>query len=190
MADSLPVLISYVDAERRYRFANRNYEKYLGLAQDEINGRLVKDILGEEAYNGISPNMDRALAGENITFERAFSFAKSGETFLKINYVPDFGAHGRVKGFFVLGYDITAQKKTELLLRRYAKHLSDMEESQNKKLAMELHDRIGPNLTAMGINLSIVMMAKLGQKRAFPSIFLRKSNFPCIQNPAGTVKLY
>lgn len=156
MADSLPVLISYVDAERRYLFANRKYEQYFGVARDEINNRFVKDILGDEAYNGVAPYMDKTLAGEKITFERTFYFARSGETFLKVNYVPDFGIHGRVKGFFVLGYDITEHKKMEQLLRLYAKQLGDLEETQKRTLARELHDQVGPILTSLGLNLNLV----------------------------------
>lgn len=155
MADSLPVLISYVTAERRYSFTNRKYEETFGIPREEIKNRLVKDILGEAVYKEISPYMDKALAGEKIDYERVFFFPESGEQFLRVSYVPDFGEHGRVKGFFVLGYDMTENRKMGQLLKQYAAQLSDSEETQKKDLARELHDQIGPILTTLGMNLNL-----------------------------------
>ncbi|MBV5339204.1 MAG: PAS domain S-box protein [Deltaproteobacteria bacterium] len=52
--------------------------------------------------------------------------------------------------------DITTRKQSEEDLRSYAKRLIEMEESLRKKLATELHDDIGRNLTAIGMNLAII----------------------------------
>ncbi|MDA8099605.1 MAG: PAS domain S-box protein [Nitrospiraceae bacterium] len=53
--------------------------------------------------------------------------------------------------------DITEQKGSEERLRRYARRLLGMEEDMRKKLAAELHDKIGPDLTALGMNLSMLV---------------------------------
>jgi PAS domain S-box-containing protein len=59
--------------------------------------------------------------------------------------------------------DITQRKATEImlreqgiLLRNLSASLSEAEESERKKIACELHDQIGQNLTALGINLNII----------------------------------
>ncbi|MBV5341568.1 MAG: sensor histidine kinase, partial [Deltaproteobacteria bacterium] len=52
--------------------------------------------------------------------------------------------------------DITTRKQAEEDLSSYAKRLIEMEESLRKKLATELHDDIGRNLTAIGMNLAII----------------------------------
>lgn len=52
--------------------------------------------------------------------------------------------------------DITERKKAEELLRKYSKRLRDMEEEQRRRFSRKLHDEIGPDLTALGINLNIL----------------------------------
>jgi len=70
-------------------------------------------------------------------------------------------------------FDISEVKQAEEELRRYARRLIEMEEELRKKLSAELHDEIGRDLTALGINLSIISnslsktaMAKLGTRIA------------------------
>jgi PAS domain S-box-containing protein len=57
---------------------------------------------------------------------------------------------------FALLRDITARKQSEEALRDYVRRLIEMEEELRKKLAAELHDEIGRDLTSLGINYSII----------------------------------
>jgi PAS domain S-box-containing protein len=66
-------------------------------------------------------------------------------------------------GMGMIFSDITARKNTEEELRHYseriramAKQLSEVEEDQRRLTARELHDNVGQNLTALGINLNII----------------------------------
>jgi diguanylate cyclase (GGDEF)-like protein/PAS domain S-box-containing protein len=66
----------------------------------------VREVWGEERYARLKPNIDRALRGERVVHD--YVVAEDGvERHILVNYVPDFDALGRVKGFFVLGSDIT-----------------------------------------------------------------------------------
>jgi hypothetical protein len=61
LADALPVLISYVDADRRYAFNNREY----GLVRARparISGRPLREVVGDQAYAEIQPYVDKPLA--------------------------------------------------------------------------------------------------------------------------------
>jgi signal transduction histidine kinase len=60
-------------------------------------------------------------------------------------------------------FDISGLKRAEQALRAHAeqlRHLShrlfEVEESERRRLARELHDRIGANLTALSLNLKLV----------------------------------
>jgi signal transduction histidine kinase len=55
-----------------------------------------------------------------------------------------------------LAYDITEQKTTEMTLRRYGQRLTELEEEVRRKLAAELHDEMGPELTALNFNLALI----------------------------------
>ena len=72
--------------------------------------------------------------------------------------------------------DITERKQADEALRRsegqlrtLASRLQEVEEDERKVLAKELHDRVGPNLTGLSINLNIIrsqMSAKSLEKVA------------------------
>ncbi|MFH1176717.1 MAG: response regulator [Acidobacteriota bacterium] len=74
----------------------------------------------------------------------------------------------------VVAHDITARDQLEADLRsaavrlqRLARHLADSEEAERRRLAQELHDRVGQSLTALGINLTILrgQLAPPAEKR-------------------------
>jgi len=116
ITDALPVLISYVDKDRRYQFTNRTYEEWFG---DSTRGKAVEEVIGNTAYQTISEYIEKALQGEPVTYESAISYSL-GERFIHATYVPDKAADGRVKGFFALVQDITENKQARDELRQWA----------------------------------------------------------------------
>jgi len=107
IADNIPALVSYIDAEERYHFCNRAYEDWLHMSRKLMVGRTVLEVWGRERYADLKPNIERALRGERVTYD--YAVADGGiERHMLANYVPDLDAGGRVKGFFVLASDITA----------------------------------------------------------------------------------
>lgn len=113
VVDNLPLLIAYVDAEQRYRFNNMAYERLLGLKPNEIYGKTMRELLGEPAYQAVLPYIERALAGEAVTFERQLATQGSGMNDLAISYLPDRSPQGEVRGFYVMVNDVTLVKESE-----------------------------------------------------------------------------
>ena len=58
--------------------------------------------------------------------------------------------------------DITERKRAEEKLRRYSQRLVELEEEVRKKLAAELHDEMGPDLTALNFDLTLLRQAAAG----------------------------
>jgi PAS domain S-box-containing protein len=50
LAEAMPMLISFIDAEQRYRFMNRLHETWLGRPREELIGRTIREVLGDDAY--------------------------------------------------------------------------------------------------------------------------------------------
>jgi PAS domain S-box-containing protein len=63
---------------------------------------------------------------------------------------------GSVIGVFAAARDITERKKAEETLRTYTRRLMEKEEELRRMLAAELHDEIGRDMTALGINCTII----------------------------------
>jgi diguanylate cyclase (GGDEF)-like protein/PAS domain S-box-containing protein len=120
IANNVPALISYVDGEQRYRFANRTYTDWFGLAHEQMAGRTVAEVFGAEAYGRMRENIDRVLSGEETEFEFATTEGARLRT-LQISCVPHFVQHGenrgKVEGFYMLGNDVTALKRAQEDLR-------------------------------------------------------------------------
>lgn len=106
VTDNIPAMVSYIDADERYRFNNQGYERVLGMPRSQITGRTVREVWGEERYRQFKPNIERALRGERVSHDYVAPLG-GVEVRVLATYVPDCDAQGRVRGFFVLASDIT-----------------------------------------------------------------------------------
>lgn len=113
IADGIPALISYIDASERVSFANRAYTDWFGITGIEVIGRKVMDLLGDADYTIALPYIRGALQGEVQSYERTIPFANGTVRHVSAVYNPDFADDGRVRGFYVLVRDITAEKNYE-----------------------------------------------------------------------------
>ena len=115
ITDALPVLISYVDENWTFRFANKPYEKWFERPIAEIVGRRLEDLLDAGMFAARRPFVARALAGETVTYETPF--VRSGETLqTEIIHVPHRDDSGRVIGMYSVVQDVTARQLTGRLL--------------------------------------------------------------------------
>lgn len=112
IADSLPALVSYVDARERYVFHNSFYKTIPGLDVDAIDGKTVEEALGAEIYALIADPIKAALRGERVSFERSPKFG-SFERHLRFEYTPDFDESGSTVGFYTMAIDITDMKNIQ-----------------------------------------------------------------------------
>jgi len=120
IANNVPALISYVDREQRYRFSNRTYDDWFGIAHEKMPGRTVAEVFGAEAYGSMRQNIERVLAGEEVQFE--FATAEGGRRrTLQVSCVPHLAQDpehgGVVLGFYMLANDVTALKRAQEDLR-------------------------------------------------------------------------
>jgi diguanylate cyclase (GGDEF)-like protein/PAS domain S-box-containing protein len=123
ITDNLPVLISYVDAEQRFRFANRVYRDWLGIDPEAVLGRTIEEVYGAERYAAFRHHVEAALAGRRVSYERDFE-SITGKRRVEVTEVPHIAAGGRVKGLFVLVHDVTASREAEQRRARSEERLS------------------------------------------------------------------
>jgi PAS domain S-box-containing protein len=137
IADALPVLIAFVDRSGRYRFANGAYEDWFYIPPEQVVGRHVREVLGEDAYQVRRADIRRALAGETVRMEVAVPHRDGPPRDAEIRYLPRRTPAGEVDGFHVFGMDITDRKQTEkLLAERVAERTSALQaEMENRARA-------------------------------------------------------
>ncbi|MCC5655852.1 PAS domain S-box protein [Nostoc sp. XA010] len=110
ITDTLPVLISFVDSEQRYRFNNRAYQEWFGHPAAEVYGKHLWEVLGESAYEVLRPYVEQVLAGEQVTFESQIPYQDGGTRYINAVYVPQFNQQGTVEGYAALITDISEQQ--------------------------------------------------------------------------------
>ncbi|MBI1684164.1 PAS domain-containing protein [Caulobacter hibisci] len=116
VTDAAPLLISYIDADQRYRFVNHTYEAWFGQHRDVILGRTVADVLGEGAYGGVRGHLEAALTGERVCFESHMAYPDGGARDIQVDYVPRHGEAGEVQGVYAIITDITSRLAAERAL--------------------------------------------------------------------------
>jgi len=134
--DLAPAFIGYIDADRRYRFLNRAYERAFRRPREQLLGRSAAEVLGGATYQQMEPHLAAALGGRSGTFTL---YAAIGQEVMEVQAtcVPDFedGPGGgpvgglvgnEVRGVLVLGIDVTAQRRGEVALRLKAKELAGL----------------------------------------------------------------
>ena len=121
VADALPMRVAYIDADERYRFNNLAYERGFGLSRDQIQGRTVRELLGDSAYGSAEPHIRAVLGGKAVTFQSEMTSSDSYVCY-EAHYIPQFAADGStVLGFHAVVSDITRQKLEERRLVELAR---------------------------------------------------------------------
>jgi len=120
IADTLPAMIAYVDADQIYRFLNIAYEREFDLSGMQVLGKSVIDTIGPVRYRIVLPYIERVLRGETLSFEE--EDLKDGlERCMEVIYIPQIGEDNlHVVGFHVMRQDITVQKREKQRLLKLA----------------------------------------------------------------------
>jgi len=98
----------------------------------------------------------RAALQADGYLQREVEFRRLDGSHFTANY--SLRAEEAAYGLFMEGFveDITAHKESEKTLKRYASRLIVQEEEMRKRIAMELHDDVGQELTALSLNLAYI----------------------------------
>ena len=154
LIDAVPALISYVDAERRYRFVNRSYEEWFGSSRDQLVGQHMSTLLGEQAYEDARAHLAAVERGERVRFESLVMHRDGGPRLVQATYVPD-QAH---KGFFALVIDVTSDRHREQALRDAEHAARAANELKDQFLATLSHELRTP----LNVILGYAQMSQTG----------------------------
>ncbi|MBE9225505.1 PAS domain S-box protein [Phormidium sp. LEGE 05292] len=150
ITNALPVCISYVDAKQRYRFVNSTYEDWFNRSREQILGKPVRELLGEQAYEVFESYINQVFAGQTVTMEAEMPLP-SGNKYISAILIPDFARDGQVRGYYALSTDISEQRHAAMRERKRTEEALLLNE--RNRMAREIHDTLAQAFTSIIFHL-------------------------------------
>lgn len=120
VTDNMPALVSYLDTEERFAFANAAFRDWFGIDPATMIGKTLREVVGDQVYEPRAPMLARAFAGERVEFDTHRQVDGESRDVHSI-YVPDLDGDGVCKGVFALSLNITSLKNIERELAAQAR---------------------------------------------------------------------
>lgn len=123
ITDQVPALIAYISHDLTYEFTNRVYDEWYSWPRGAMLGQPMRSVHSAEHFQLLEPYIERAFAGESVTFEVAERNLAGQERYMLRSYVPNRQPGGEVLGIFVLIRDITERRRTAEALHQAYQNL-------------------------------------------------------------------
>jgi len=111
IADSLPVLVSFVDVAGCFQYNNKTYDDWFGRPRSTSIGRSMQEIFGPSGYAILEEEVRKAIEGESVDFEGEITFHDDTTRAVAGSFVPQKDANGNVIGFASILRDISVRKQ-------------------------------------------------------------------------------
>ena len=137
MLNAIPIFIARLSKALQYLFLNETY-RTMGLQPNSMEGKFIREVIGDEALKKLKPNFDRVLSGESISYDYEGTMADGTYRYMNVALAPDISEDGSVIGFYSCSTDVTSKVEAE----RAAKSTQDRMEtlSLNSGDAFFFHD--------------------------------------------------
>jgi two-component system, cell cycle sensor histidine kinase and response regulator CckA len=117
ITENMDVGVTRCTADLRYLWVNRAYAHWLGQMPDDIAGRPIVDVIGQEAYDIKGPYIEKVLSGQRVEFETRTILPGARAQWVRAVYVPTKGEDGYVDGWIAVVTDVTDRRDSEERLR-------------------------------------------------------------------------
>ena len=152
--DAAPAMIARYDRAVRLVWANKSYAARFGKKPEELAGKQLREIVGEEAVAPIAREMARVLRGDTVEVEVEIPYPGLGMRSMHFVAAPAYDAHGALDGCVAVITDHTQRHELELARERALQELREADRRKDEFLAMlshELRNPMAPILTAVEV---------------------------------------
>ncbi len=132
VVNSTPFMLTRCSRDLRYRFVSQGCAELLGRKPEEIVGRPIAEIIGDEAFNTVLPWVTRVLNGERVESEAEINYQHTGKRFVHVVSTPERDESGAVIGWVASILDISEQKGAQAALARRAEENAALYEFTNR----------------------------------------------------------
>jgi PAS domain S-box-containing protein len=85
----------------------------LGRRPEEVVGKKIVEVIGEEGFQTILPYVKAALSGQCVEYEANVHYQGVGSRLVHVTYTPDKGQFGQVRGWVASIIDITEKRQAQ-----------------------------------------------------------------------------
>ncbi len=108
IVNELPQFISYTDKDLVYRFVNKTYLNEFGLKPEDVVGKTLPEIIGEDAFEKARPHVEKVLNGEKVHYRERYNYAMATTRDIDGILVPDVSENEEVRGYYAVLTDLTS----------------------------------------------------------------------------------
>ena len=152
-----PIVLSVYDRDGVCTFSEGRAFERVGVSPQERLGRTYAELRGDT--DRANADLERLLAGEDVSVRRQVTPRHPhGEAVFEVHYrpLPAEDGSGEVAGVISVAVDVTDLERVERERRSLLHQLITAQESEQRRLAGNLHDDAIQTLTAARMQLSVV----------------------------------
>jgi PAS domain S-box-containing protein len=135
---------------------NKGAERLFGYTPVEMIGKPITLLIPEDRLHEEAKILERLRRGEFIDHYETIRQRKDGSLLeISLTVSPVFDSRGRITGASKIARDITEKRRTESAIRdrEIMKRLVEAQEAERHRIARDLHDHLGQQLTALRLKL-------------------------------------
>jgi PAS domain S-box-containing protein len=115
-----PFMLARLGRDMRYRFISRAYARMIGRRPEDVVGRHVAEILGQDGFAAVRPYVEKVLSGEPTEYELEIHFTGVGARYLRGIYTPEFDPAGTVDGWIASLIDVGERRHADEVRQQLA----------------------------------------------------------------------
>lgn len=161
---SLRASVSLVGRDLRFRYVNEAFARSFATTPEALLGESLYELYGADHVTEFMPYVERAIAGETVTYERLSKVARSDGIWFTVSLTPWLDANGAVIGLMSCSMKVHELKlSSEALRAANARLSSHMDNSPLTVFELDENLRIAHCSSRVSVMLGLDPERLLGQ---------------------------